>query len=521
MTEAYPHLHVLLLADDYGADLWPLARVQAPACLASEEPGSPVTLLAAAAGRARDLTEQPIHVVTTSGLADMVAAELAAIGGLGATTKRRRNRRKALLAAGEGGPETGGADLIVVEAGRGSAFSIALAAACIRHDDPDAVIMVAPANQRVEVDDRWDSLVFRAYQVALRDRIALLACAEGLPPSGRGYLRSGKPFENIDGAFEVRQFFTGVSQTAVRRAMDEGALWYTGMFVARAAVICGAFAGGGESALGQHVKHVEGADRIAETAGFFAMLERDAWSRDEARGMVEALPVADIEEAALMPSGKLTVVGMSARVSMLASLDDLDSPMTPDRDGNRTQGLAVEVGSSNVTICAQREGRLVCTCGLEGVLVLDTDDVVLVADKRHLRDMGALREALAANGAPQLESAVRRNFPWGGSLLLASGESHAMLQLDMRPGGKLDAIEVAAAYGFDAKSARCTVVSGAVHADGAEDPGGPSGSDGSGGAGGSGGSGEFAAGSSLVLGAGGAQMTCLGGDPATVMVVAV
>ena len=439
MEHGFPHLHVLLLADDYGEQLWPLARAQAPACLAPEGPGSQSSLLAAAVARTRPFTAEALHVATSAQLADVVAAELAAIGGLGAS---------GVAAAGGAEEAAGGADLIAVPVAHGSAFSLALACACIHRQDPSAVVLVAPANQSMQVDDRWGNLVFRAYQVALRDRIAVFGSTQEERAAGVGYLRLGRQFENIDGSFNVRHFFADASLPAARRAVREGALWYTGMFMARAAVLLGAFGGAGMQAADEEA--LLGAARIAETATFFSLLERSVWQRPEAESVIRALPEASVEEVALAHSERLVALPLTVQVFALTSLDDIDATMEPDAQGNRGYGQALHVASRDVTVYEQEPGRLVCSCGLEDVLVVDTADVVLIADKRSLRNMQPLRDALQQAGAPQLEAGARRSFAWGSAQLLTCGERSASWLLRLRPGALLQPFAVPVAYGLPA-----------------------------------------------------------------------
>ena len=455
MESGLPHLHVLLLADDYGEQLWPLARAQAPACLAPEGPGSQRSLLAAAVARTRPFTAEALHVATSAQLADVVAAELAVIGGLGATGT-----------AGGAEEAAGGADLIAVPVAHGSAFSLALACACIHRQDPSAVVLVAPANQSMQVDDRWGNLVFRAYQVAQRDCIAVFGSTQEERAAGVGYLRLGRQFENIDGSFSVRHFFADASLPAARRAVREGALWYTGMFMARAAVLLGAFGGAGTQTAGAGA--LLGAERIAETANFFSLLERDVWQRPEAESVINALPDASVEEVALAPSERLVALPLTVQVFALTSLDDIDATMQPDAQGNRGYGQNLHVASHDVTVYEQEPGRLVCSYGLEDVLVVDTADVVLVASKRNLRSMQPLRDALQQAGASQLEAGARRSFAWGSAQLLTCGERSASWLLQLRCGALLQPFAVPAAYGLPAAAdevADRSELTGAVAAD--------------------------------------------------------
>lgn len=421
MAQAYPHFHIVLLADDYGEELWPLARAKAPACLAPLEAGSSESLLSAAVKRTRPFTASPLHVVTSEELSQVVYGDLVSRGGLGDDE----------------------IDLVSVPYAHGSAFSVALACACIRRSDPDAVVMAVPANQSVEVDDRWENLVYRAYQAALRDRIVLLGASQEDRAAGVGYIRTGRQFENIDGSYDVKGLVYEAALPAAKRAVHEGALWYTGMFVARAAVLLGSF--GGAEAGG---KERLGSERIAETAQFFSLLDRESWKREEATTFIEAIPSESIEEAALARSERLVAIPVSSQVSMLSSLADVDTTMEPDRSSNRGRGRAVHVGSSDVTVYEQGESsRLVCTYGVEGLLVVDTPDVVLVSDKRLLRDMSPLRDALRDAGAEELEGSTRRSFPWGSASLVSSDSDCVIWRLELRPGAFAEPLSVPGAFG--------------------------------------------------------------------------
>ena len=419
MAQVFPHLHIVLLADDFGEGLWPLARRQAPACLVPAGEGAD-SLLSAAVARTRPFSGYPVHVVTTKALADSLYDELVTFAGL----------------------KPADIDMIVVPLEQGSAFSVALACSCIRRQDPDAVVMVLAANQKLELDDRWPNLVFCAYQVALRDRIVLFGAQQERRCAGVSYIRCGGQFENVEGTYEVRLFATDARPAAAERAIRDGALWYTDMFMGRAASILGAYAHAEDDEGG-----TGGVGRIAETTAFLALLQRSAWYTDDARSLIAVLPNLTVEKAALEPSRRLVALPVTAQVTVISSLADLDNATPADDEGNRAAGKAVTLDTSNTTVLSQGTGRLVCTYGVEGLAIVDTADTLLVARKTALRDMGPLFEALGKAGAPQLDSSVRRPFPWGVATLLAHGPKSATFQLDVRAGAVLDTLCLADAYG--------------------------------------------------------------------------
>lgn len=426
----FPHFHVIVLADDYGERLWPIAREQAPACFAPLAPDSPESLLSAAVSSISEFTSYPIRIVTTGALRELVADEIAARTGL----------------------EEGACDVLALPVQRGSAFSVALACACARREDPDAVVAVFRADERIDADERLGSLLYRAYQVALRDRIVLVGAEQAEKPADVAYIRFGRQYANVEGAFEVRYFAADAKLSAAQRSIDEGGCWYTGIFVARAAQVLGvlAYSSDSDDAPGEF-----GTGRIGDTAGFLALLDRTSWLRPEARELIEALPVASFEETVLEPTANLVVMPTSIRFKALNSLEDIDAHLASDAAGNRVDGSAAIVEGRDTTVIEQMGTRSVVAYGVSGLLVVDTPDALLVADKTQARDSDTLLRHLEDTRLPQLTQAARRPFPWGEATLLAVNGASATWQISLRAGASFDTLHIPAAYGmFDGPWAR-------------------------------------------------------------------
>lgn len=426
----FPHFHVIVLADDYGERLWPIAREQAPACFAPLALDSPESLLSAAVSSISEFTAYPIRIVTTGALRELVADEIAARTGL----------------------EEGACDVMALPVQRGSAFSVALACACARREDPDAVVAVFRADERIDADERLENLLYRAYQVALRDRIVLVGAEQAEKPADVAYIRFGRQYANVEGAFEVRYFAADAKLSAAQRSIDEGGCWYTGIFVARAAQVLGvlAYSSDSDDAPGEF-----GTGRIGDTAGFLALLDRTSWLRPEARELIEALPVASFEETVLEPTANLVVMPTAIRFRALNSLEDIDAHLVPDAAGNRVDGSAAIVEGRDTTVIEQMGTRSVVAYGVSGLLVVDTPDALLVADKTQARDSDTLLRHLEGARLPQLTQAARRPFPWGEATLLAVNGASATWQISLRAGASFDTLHIPAAYGmFDGPWAR-------------------------------------------------------------------
>ena len=432
MAETYPHLHIVLLADDYGENLWPIARKQAPACFAPAEPGTDESLLVAAVTRTRPYTEHPLHIITNEQLSKLLYGELRTHAGLS--------------------PDE--FEFIFPPADRGTAFSIALTCACIRRLDPDAVVAVMHVDQYVDVDERWPHLLYAAYQVALQDNIALIATRQKNKCRNVSYIRPGQSIKEIDSAFEVRVFSPDTSPATAARAYHEGAYWYTGVFVSRAAGILGAIANPNRRTKKASAE-AEFMRRIVETASFFAMLDRDSWLMSDAEKIAETLTSASIEKAALEHAPNLVMMSTTIGFSTTQNLRDIDMNARADMYGNRIVGNAIAVESRNTTVLAQTKMRFVATYGLEDIAVIDTPDALLVAKKGMLADTDALLAKLDEEGVEQAETSVHRPLAWGAATLISRGEKTATWRVELPAGSTLDSLSIPLEYDvFDRRAAQ-------------------------------------------------------------------
>ena len=372
-TTAFPHLHIILQCEDYGSLLCPIAREQDPSCAAPVAPGSDETLLASAVKRLKPFTGEKIRVVTTLPLAPGLDA----------------------LLAGSCGLKMEDYELLVQPTQRGSAFAIALAAARIRRLDPQAVVLVSRADQRVELDERWERVIFDAYQVALQDQIAVLGGVQETKCADWTYMRKGKPFPGVDQTFQLRLFSADQKPAAAKRICAQGAYWYTGMFLARAALLQGELKKAGSLASTPESRE---SHRIAEAANFLAQLDPRDWLNQAAKELIESLPLVSLEKALFEVSRRLVLVPTGVRFDALSSLEDLDSLSGPSHEGNRVVGEALLKRCRNTTVYSQGAKRTVVTLGLKDVMVVELDDMTLVVSKDQLDNIDDVRTELQQRG---------------------------------------------------------------------------------------------------------------------------
>lgn len=378
-------LHVLILAGGTGSRLWPLSRASTPKHLLPLAPGGE-TLLRATAERVLQLGGS-VRVVTA---AEQAGACAAAVDGLSL-----------------------GPDAVIAEPeARGTGPALGLAVALIAREDPDALVASVHADHRVGDADAYRAAVLAAAGWALAtDGLAAVGLVPANPATGFGYIALAAARD----AAAWRSPPSGADERLVRDAAALPAFESAGFAEKPSADMARAYVDGGQ--------HLWNLGLFAWPARRFLdeMGAADAALRAGVEEAAEARAEGDEERASRVYSGQrtiaveplvlertpqLTVVRASFGWSDLGSWEDLHDARLQsgeaDADGNVIEGDALLVASRGSTVLA-RGGRLVAVAGVEGLVVVDTPDALLVvpaAESQRVKDLvdrlraGARRELL-------------------------------------------------------------------------------------------------------------------------------
>ena len=401
-------VHAVVLAGGSGVRFWPLSRELAPKQFLSifgEE-----SLVAGAVARGRAIPGSvAVHLVTGERLLPEFRNHLASRSDI----------------AGES------VDYIVEPLARNTAAAIALAAAVVELTDPRGVLVVLPADHLLGRDAEWDRALAAALSAARAGRLVTIGLQPTRPETGYGYILSGA--EIAPGVREVERFVEKPDAATAERFVAEGAyLWNSGMLAARADVIlrelelAGHRGGTSASACGE---------AIAAAARDVAAMKPADRVGDLGRAAFEPLPRVPFDRAVLEVSDVVAVVPTTTNWSDVGSLLAVASLGEPDERGNVLVGRAVDVDSSGIVSYAP--DRLIATLGLSDVIVVDTPDATLVADKSRTEDVRLVVEALARAGARELIEPRRSMRPWGSWTLLVKTEAFQVKTISVEPGMRL------------------------------------------------------------------------------------
>ena len=302
---------------------------------------------------------------------------------------------------------------------RNTAAAVAAAALDVRErHGPQSVMLVLPADHLVRNADAFSEAVAKAAELAAQGNLVTFGIKPEGPETGYGYIEA-------DG-FQVKRFVEKPPLEVARQFVDSGRhFWNAGMFCFTAQAILGELARHAPDVL----KAVEACvGRSQRTQGRdLAQLALDSAS-------FEGVPSISVDHAVMERSGRVAVVPCDIGWGDIGSWSAVSELTQADGSGNRIEGDAVLHDVSN---CYIRSERLVGAVGVDGLMIIDTADALLVASKHRSQDVRQVFTELknAGHEAHKLHQTVHR--PWGIYTVLEEGPGYKIKRIEVKPGASL------------------------------------------------------------------------------------
>jgi mannose-1-phosphate guanylyltransferase/mannose-6-phosphate isomerase len=301
------------------------------------------------------------------------------------------------------------------------AVAVGALAALSRHG-PEVTLLVLPADHLVPDVEAFAHSVREAVALAEAGALVTFGIAPAYPETGFGYIERGEPIEGTAG-FRVVRFTEKPSLEAARAMVESGRYyWNSGMFCFRAQTFL---------------------DQLAQLAGDVSAGARQCWdalapSGDHAhlsQEIFSRIPDISIDYAVMERSQQVAVVPAAFEWSDVGSWKAVSELVPADAQGNRAQGQAMFVGSSNCYV--QSDSRMVAAVGLQDAVIVDTPDALLVAHRDHVQDVKKVAQQLklAKHETYLLHKTVAR--PWGTYTVLEEGNGFKIKRIVVKPGASL------------------------------------------------------------------------------------
>ena len=311
--------------------------------------------------------------------------------------------------------------------GRNTAPAMTLAALHASDAGFDPVLVVSPADQTVTDDAAFTAALQQAVRVAASGSFVILGVQPDRPETGFGYIRSANGSSAAD-ALSVAQFVEKPDLATAQRYLAEGSYyWNSGMFVVRASVWL--------KALETFRPDIASATRAAWSAKSV-----DASFVRPGKEQFAAIPSESVDYAVMekCPGSKdfdIRMVPLSAGWSDLGAWDAVWQVSDKDADGNASVGDTMFRGSRDTLVHAT--SRLVSVVGLSDVVVVETPDAVLVADRKQCQQVKHIVGELQDSGRSEHTLHRQVHRPWGWYDSIDSGSRFQVKRIMVKPGASL------------------------------------------------------------------------------------
>ncbi|MEJ5243021.1 MAG: mannose-1-phosphate guanylyltransferase/mannose-6-phosphate isomerase [Desulfomicrobiaceae bacterium] len=314
--------------------------------------------------------------------------------------------------------EIGAVGRIILEpVARNTAPAVAVAALAATCLDPEAVLVVLPADHAVD-DASFQNAVHAALPLAQAGYLVTFGVPPTRPETGYGYIQRGEALP--EGGFRVVRFVEKPDADTARRYCDSGEYWWnSGMFVLRADVVLA------------ELERFE-PDMVAACR---AALDTSCQDLDFLRLDAEkfaASPEKSIDYAVMERTDRAAVLPLATAWSDLGSWDALWEAGAKDASGNVIHGdvLLADVHDSFV----HAESRLVAAVGLADHIVVETVDAVLVAPRHRVQEVKQLVDTLKAHHRPEAVTHRKVFRPWGNYESIDAGDRYQVKRITVLPG---------------------------------------------------------------------------------------
>jgi mannose-1-phosphate guanylyltransferase / mannose-6-phosphate isomerase len=284
----------------------------------------------------------------------------------------------------------------------------------------DAVLLILPADHLIHDEAGFVTTVDMARALAADGWLVTFGIAPTAPETGFGYIEAGAP---VGEGFQVARFVEKPSRDKAEAYLAAGNFtWNSGMFCFAAGTMLDALHAHAPELLTAVDATLEATD-FAKTPPVLAAEH------------FRQVPDISIDYAVMEKAGKVAVVPASFDWSDIGSWNALAELTAPDGCGNRVAGEAVLVDAANCYV--QGEDRIVAAVGVSNLLIVDTADALLVADRDRAQDVKAVVQKLklAAHETVHHHRTVHR--PWGSYTVLEEGERFKLKRIVVKPGASL------------------------------------------------------------------------------------
>ncbi|MFL9583158.1 mannose-1-phosphate guanylyltransferase/mannose-6-phosphate isomerase [Stenotrophomonas sp. AB1(2024)] len=308
--------------------------------------------------------------------------------------------------------------ILLEPVGRNTAPAIAVAALEATLEDGDPVLLVLPSDHVIADEAAFRAAVMRALPAAQDGKLVTFGIVPTGPETGYGYIKasSGDAVRAVDRFVEKPD-----ADTALQYVQSGEYFWNSGMFLFKASRYLAEL----ERFQPAMLAASRNAWQLARRDTDFTRLDKEAFA---------AVPADSIDYAVMEKTADAVVVPLDAGWNDVGSWTALRDVSEQDADGNAHHGDVIAIDCRNTYAYGE---RLIALVGLDDVIVVETDDAVMVGRSDRMQEIKQVVARLKADERPEATWHRKVYRPWGAYDSIDSGDRFQVKRITVKPGGTL------------------------------------------------------------------------------------
>lgn len=391
-------IHPVILSGGSGSRLWPLSREHFP--------------------------KQLLPLVGEHSLLQATVSRIDGMNGVAAPLFVCNEEHRFLVAEQMRSLGRATGAILLEPVGRNTAPAATLAALTLKSSDPDAVMLLMPADHVIGDTAAFRAACLRGAELASQGNLVTFGIVPSSPETGYGYIRKGTAVTGAGlPAFKVGAFVEKPDAPTAKKYLDSGEyFWNSGIFMMTV-----------KTWLEELKRHRGDIERACTQAHAGGTRDGDFFRVDHAK--FGACPSDSIDYAVMEKTDRAVAVPLDAGWSDVGAWSSLWEVLPRDGNGNALHGDVLAQDTSNTLVHAQH--RFVATVGVENLIVVETADAVLVVRKDRAQDVKKLVDALKSGKREEYKTHRKVYRPWGAYEGIDAGPRFQVKRITVNPGASL------------------------------------------------------------------------------------
>ncbi len=300
-------------------------------------------------------------------------------------------------------------NIIVEPLARNTAPAIALASRYIIENCGDEPALFCPSDHLIKDNKKFASVVRTTESAANKNKIVIFGIKPSRPETGYGYIKFGQKI--VDGIYTVGKFTEKPSLEKARLYVkNRNFYWNAGLFLFKPSVIL------------EEIKKF-----IPEV--YSGISRRDFLSKKN----YEKIENISIDFGVIEKTKNIVAAKLDIKWDDLGDWNSMGRVYKTDSNGNIFEGKVVDIDSHNITVLGSK--RLIATLGLKDIVIVDTEDALLISSKDASQRVKEVVEKISEQEESLYHKSVSR--PWGDYTVLEKGRGYKVKIIHVLPGKKL------------------------------------------------------------------------------------